>query len=188
LGVLETAAQTIAEGSKRINTTVTRLRSFARLDEASVKDLDLKICIEDVMAILVRPETVSFRSDLESVPLLRCYPLEVNQLVMSVLANAFDAVGDEGCVTVRGSSDTKEVVLVVEDDGCGIADADLPHIFDPGFTTKGVGVGAGLGLAVASQVARRHGGELAVTSKLREGTQVTLRFPLSGPPDARAGA
>ena len=122
---------------------------------------------------------------LDDLPLVRCYPAEVNQLLMNVVVNALDAVGDSGTIAVRATADDECVQVVVEDDGDGIPAADLSNIFNPGFTTKGVSFGAGLGLAIAYQVAELHGGSISVESSPGAGARFTTRLPMIAPTSER---
>jgi signal transduction histidine kinase len=75
-----------------------------------------------------------------------------------------------------------EVVIRIEDDGCGIPDEFLDRIFDPFFTTKPVGVGTGLGLAITFGIIEQHGGEIEVRSKPNQGTSIRAHLPVD--PDA----
>jgi signal transduction histidine kinase len=182
--VLRDTSGTIASGAGRVDEVVTRLRKFARLDEATLQDVDVASTIDDVLALVEhrRSDGVELTSEVADVPKLRCYPAELNQLLLNVLNNALDAVGDEGQVTVHSRHDQDDVEFKITDDGPGIDPEHLDQIFDPGFTTKGVGVGGGFGLSIAYRIADDHGGSLTVDSELGAGTTVTARLPLSGPP------
>ena len=162
---------------------VTHLRSFARLDEANLQDVDVGDCVKDVVAMLEhrRPEHVVVDLDIAELPALRCFPADLNQLIMNVVMNALDAVGEEGTITIAARKIEENVVIHIEDDGSGIAPEHIDDVFDPGFTTKGVGVGGGYGLSIAYRIAERHGGTIAIDSELGSGTQVTVRLPFAGP-------
>jgi two-component system NtrC family sensor kinase len=179
----------VGEGTDRIKQVLERLRSFARLDQGSLQNVNLRTCIEDVLALVRHrvPESVTVTCELGDLPPLRCYPADLNQLLMSLVVNALDAVGDRGTIAVRASAEGDGFLLVVEDDGPGIATPDLPNIFNPGFTTKGVGFGGGLGLAIAHQVAEFHGGHISVESVPGEGARFTTRLPSKGPSASAAG-
>jgi PAS domain S-box-containing protein len=180
--VIEQTIETVAVGTDRINEVLQRLRSFARLDQGSLQDVDLRTCVEDVLTLVEHkvPEAVTVRCELDDLPRLRCYPAEVNQLIMNLVVNAIDAVGDSGTIAVCALADDEYLELVVEDDGEGIPAPDLPNIFNPGFTTRGVGFGGGLGLAIAYQVAQLHNGSISVESSHGAGARFTTRLPLMG--------
>ena len=125
-----------------------------------------------------RPEHVELHVDLPELTELRGYPAELNQLIMNLVVNALEAVGDEGRITITGEQTDDEVRLVIQDDGCGIASEQLDEVFDPGFTTKGVGVGGGYGLSIVYRIAEHHGGAVTVDSTPNRGTRVTVCLPL----------
>lgn len=108
---------------------------------------------------------------------------DLGQAVLNLIVNAAHAVADEkppriGAISVRTLSDDKFVTVEVEDDGCGIPPEHIANIFDPFYTTKGVGLGTGQGLAfVHAAVVQRMGGEVEVSSVPGKGTCFTLRFP-----------
>ena len=103
---------------------------------------------------------------------------EIEQVLANLVLNAIHAKkGERGEVRVGCSLDGETACLVVEDDGGGIAPADLPRIFDPFFTTKEVGKGTGLGLSVSYGIVEDHGGTITVTSELGKGTRFVVRLP-----------
>jgi len=182
--VIEQTMAAMDGGTARIDEVVRRLRSFARLDQGALQDVDLRTCIDEVLTILAHrvPDSVTVTTESAELPQVRCHPAEVNQLIMHLVVNALEAVGESGTVAVSASADDDLVELVVRDDGHGIAAPDLPNIFNPGFTTKGVGVGGGLGLAIAYQVAELHGGSISVESTQGAGACFTTRLPRTGAP------
>jgi signal transduction histidine kinase len=111
-----------------------------------------------------------------------CHPGQLNQVFMNLLVNAIQAIEGEGTIRVRIGVEGGALRVDVEDSGSGIAAEHLPRIFDPGFTTKGVGVGTGLGLAICHRIVEAHGGTIAVTSRPGAGSTFSLRLPLGPPP------
>lgn len=181
---VEDAVRVIDEGTARVRTIVDRLRSFAQLDEADVQRVDLHEGIEDTIGLLEGslPETVRIERDFGPLPEVICVPRQVNQVTLNLLTNAVRAVGRQGTVTVSTRHDAGWVWVVVEDDGSGIAPEHLERIFDPGFTTRGVGVGTGLGLAIAYQIVEDHGGRMEVRSRPGEGTRIAFVLPVDAGP------
>jgi len=106
---------------------------------------------------------------------------KLQEVLLNLLLNAAQAMPNEvGRITITASEDkgVKEVEILVKDSGCGIPEDDLPHIFDPFFSTKEVGYGTGLGLSVAHGIIEQHKGTLSVKSKVDEGSVFTIRLPL----------
>ena len=87
-----------------------------------------------------------------------------NQVVMNLLANVADAIGEKGEVWIKTWQDESAIHISVSDSGKGIPEEKLSDIFVPFFTTKPVGEGTGLGLAVSHQIIERHSGEIKVES------------------------
>ena len=172
---LEAASeQAIAALSHKVRS----LRAFSRLDSGEESEADLTEGLRSVLELL-EPRTqgrVRVECSLEPLPSLRGKHADLNQALMNVLSNAIEG---EGLVKVSTYCDDETAFVEVADDGRGISNEDLPHIFDPGFTTKGVKVGAGLGLAIAQRVLEEHGGTIEAASRGGEGTNVRISLPLS---------
>ncbi len=104
---------------------------------------------------------------------------ELEQVVLNLVGNALDAVRPGGSVRILAKLERGEIVLRVEDDGCGIEEQDLERIFEPFFTTKPPGAGTGLGLAVVHGMVRGWGGTIDVDSQPGTGSTFTLRLPVA---------
>jgi two-component system NtrC family sensor kinase len=101
----------------------------------------------------------------------------LQQAVIALATNAFDAMGDSGSLSITARNDGVKVVVEVSDTGVGIAPENLPKIFEPFYTTKEVGRGTGLGLAVCYGILTEHGGTLDVQSTMGTGTTFTITLP-----------
>ncbi len=179
LHFIDESNRVIADGAGRVMTIVKRLKSFARLDAAELEDADINVGIEDTLT-LVHHELkhgIQVERDLGELPRIACYPGRLNQVFLNLLMNAKQAIGRQGKITIRTRHADGQVVISVSDDGCGIPEANLPRIFDPGFTTKGVGIGTGLGLSICYQIVEDHQGSIAVTSEVGTGTTFTVSIP-----------
>jgi signal transduction histidine kinase len=175
LGVITNASKVIREGDERIAAIVRRLKSFARLDEADLKRVDIHEGLEDTLALLGHELTgVEVVRDYGQLPQIACFPARLNQVFLNVIRNARQAIAERGVIRIRTRDEGSAISVEVEDDGAGISPADLPRVFDPGFTTRGVGVGTGLGLAISYQIMHDHGGDIRIESELGKGTKVRL--------------
>jgi len=167
----------------RINKIVTALRGFACLDEAEYQTFDLHKGIEHAITLLTfSPEMkVEIKKDFTSLPEISCRPGQLNQVFMNLLTNGVEAIGKKGEIIVRTRLESEWVVIHFIDNGRGIPSQDLNHIFDPGFTTKGVGVGTGLGLSICYRIVEDHAGSIDVHSEEGKGATFTIRLPLVPP-------
>jgi two-component system, NtrC family, sensor kinase len=181
LDALETGSETTRSAVDRILGIVKSLRQFARLDESDRKRADLHEGLNAALELLHhRLTNVSVTRDYGDLPEMVCFPNRLNQLFMNLLVNALEAMPDGGTLTIRTRRMGRDVVVELEDSGCGISEENLPRIFDPGFTTKGVGVGLGLGLAIGYRIVQDHEGRVDVASRPGLGSRFTVTLPLRG--------
>jgi PAS domain S-box-containing protein len=180
LAILKESCEVNRMASDRIVAIVSSLRNFARLDEAERKTVDLHEGIDSTITLLRhqtkhRIKVVKEYGDLGRVD---CYPNQLNQVFMNLLVNAVHAMEAEGTITITTAAVDGQAVLSFTDTGKGIPAENMPRVFSPGFTTKGVGVGTGLGLSIAYRIMEKHGGTIDCTSQVGVGTTFTLRLPL----------
>jgi two-component system NtrC family sensor kinase len=174
----------ISAASERIVTIVRSLKNFARLDEAEFMRADLREGLESTLALVQHElkNRAEVREEYGEVPPIACYPNQLNQVFMNLLVNAAQAIDGKGTVAVRTFVDGEYACVQIADTGRGIAPEHLERIFDPGFTTKGVGVGTGLGLSISYNIVQQHDGEILVDSAPGKGTTFTIRLPIRREP------
>jgi PAS domain S-box-containing protein len=177
--MIDESNQVIRSGSSRVGEIVRRLRSFARLDEAELKKVDLHEGLEDTLTLLHHEikHNIQVVRDYGSLPPMSVYPSRLNQVFLNLLNNARQAIRDKGTITIKTWVEGKTANISISDNGVGIPPENLPRIFDPGFTTKGVGVGTGLGLSICYQIMKDHRGRIDVESEVGKGATFTLRLP-----------
>lgn len=185
-------------GTDRIRQIVLSLRNFSRMDEADFKAVDIHEGIDSTLLILQhrlkdRPERPAIQviRDYGNLPLIECYPGQINQAFMNILANAIDALEEANVkrtyqelkenpnlITIRTAMiDSKWVKIAISDNGTGMSESVQKRLFDPFFTTKSVGKGTGLGLAISYQiVTEKHGGKLDCFSIPSEGTEFVIQI------------
>ena len=101
------------------------------------------------------------------------------EVLLNLVLNAIQAMPQgTGLININAKKNYQDIEITIKDDGCGIPSENLPHIFDPFFSTKEIGYGTGLGLSVAHGIVERHGGSITVKSKLGEGSVFAIKLPL----------
>ncbi|UCG53049.1 MAG: HAMP domain-containing histidine kinase [Candidatus Latescibacterota bacterium] len=179
LAVMDNANQVIEDGTRRVAEVVETLRNFANLDEAEVQWFDVHEGLEDTLVILqhqIKP-SVKINKQYTEVPRVNCFPAQLNQVFLNILTNANEAIHESGEVTISTSCQGGNVRVSIRDTGVGIPEENRKKIFDPGFTTKGVGVGTGLGLAICYQIIKDHDGDINVDSEVGKGSVFTVVLP-----------
>jgi two-component system NtrC family sensor kinase len=182
LRVIDESSEVIELGAARVAAIVNRLRSFARLDQAELKHVDIHDCINDTLGLLSHElRDVTVHTEFAELPTLVCYPARLNQVFFNVLSNAVEA--GAGRISLVTTLAGEKVRLTLTDDGPGIETALREQVFDPGFTTKGGGVGTGLGLSICFQIVSDHGGSIYVEEGPEgRGSSFVVEVPLERPP------
>ncbi|GAB4301939.1 MAG: hypothetical protein Fur0034_16300 [Desulfuromonadia bacterium] len=170
------------EGVERIRKIVSDLLAYARNDAETVKTVDLTACIESSVSILwneIKHRGELIR-DLSALPPVFCDPQRLSQVFVNIIANAIHALPDDGGkLTIQSRLEGETAVVRFIDNGCGIPEHILPHVFAPFFTTKEAGKGTGLGLAISRQIVERYGGSIQVESEEGKGATFTVRLPVA---------
>ncbi len=188
------------EGSNRIRTISTSLRTFSRADKAHKVPFDIHTGIDSTILILQhrlkpnksRPE-IEVIKDYGNLPPLDCFPGQLNQVFMNILANAIDAIDEasQGIdfdelvakpsqITIQTclSDDETSALISIRDNGIGMSAEVQSKIFDH-FTTKPIGQGTGLGLSIAQQIIlEKHSGTLKVNSSPGQGAEFIICIPV----------
>lgn len=184
-------------GAERIQQIVISLRSFSRIDEAEMKEVDIHEGINSTLMILEhRFKSQSERPQIEviqnygNLPLIECYAGQLNQVFMNIFTNAIDAIEESFISGVSSKINPqirictelaadKQVIIRITDNGKGIPENVQKKLFDPFFTTKDPGKGTGMGLAISYQIiTQRHGGSLQCISSPGEGAEFAIIIPL----------
>lgn len=168
------------EGIDRVSKIVQNLKSFSRVDQAEFSSVNINDCLENTLSIVWNElkYSTTIEKELGTLPLVACFPQQLNQVFLNLLVNAGHAIGEKGVIKLRTWQEQKVVCIAISDTGCGIPKENLPRLFEPFFTTKDVGKGTGLGLSISYDIVKKHGGEIFVESLLGEGTTFTIQLPL----------
>ncbi len=197
---LDNILKSMEVGSERIQQIVLSLRNFSRLDESEYKAVNLHEGIDNTLMILqhrlnaqAEHPAIEIVKQYGDLPLVECYAREINQVFMSMIMNAIDALEERNhsrsfqeittnanriCIrTIK--TEKNQVQIIITDNGAGIPEKIRSRLFDPFFTTKPVGKGTGLGLSISHQViTETHGGFIHVNSTPSQGTEFIITLPI----------
>jgi two-component system, NtrC family, sensor kinase len=158
------------------------LLNFARRRQPVVQAVDLNRLIED-MTMLVEKEArqhhIAIHKQLQpDLPVIYSDSPLLRQVFLNLLNNAIQAIGQDGTLTVvTRTADHNQLLVQINDTGCGIPQEHLAQIFDPFFTTKPQGKGTGLGLSICHGIIEKLGGRISVASEVGKGSSFTLKLP-----------
>ncbi len=179
----ERLLRSVRAGAERTAQIVAGLRVFSRPQQGRLEETDLLSGLEASLQ-LIRPllrDHVVVHCALDDLPPIHCRAVQIQQVLVNLLTNAVQAMGEQGGeIFLDGALDGEGVRLRVRDTGPGIAPAIAGKIFDPFFTTKEVGQGTGLGLAICQRIVQAHGGRLALVPS-ETGATFELWLPIDPP-------
>lgn len=171
----------VLDGLGRVQELVTKLRTFSRLDEGEFKQADLRECIESTLTLMShRLKEIDVITDFSESNEIFCAPGNLNQVILTLLSNALDAIGEDkhdARISIATEWEADTYVIRVADTGPGIPEDLKDRIFEPFFTTKEVGQGTGLGLAIAYRIVERHGGKIEHRSSAGGGAEFLVALP-----------
>ena len=186
-------------GIERIRDISNSLRTFSRQDREHKTPFNIHHGIDSTLLILKhRTKPTQERSAIEivkdygDIPKVQCFPGQLNQVFMNILANAIDAFDEANkgktyqeieanpnMITIHTLMVKNQVHIQIQDNGCGMTPQTQVRIFEQGFTTKEVGKGTGFGMAIAHQIiTEKHGGAIVCDSILGKGTIFTIILPI----------
>ncbi|MEH2175376.1 AAA family ATPase [Nostoc sp.] len=196
---LPKAIDSMVMACDRLKNISTSLRTFSRADKDYKVPFKIHEGIESTILILKhrlkaneqRP-AIEVITDYGSLPEVECFPGQLNQVFMNILANAIDALDESNTgrnfaeiqekpnkITIQNSLQDNQVKITIADNANGMNEAVKQKIFDHLFTTKSVGKGTGLGLAIARQiVVEKHGGSIHCNSSPGKGTEFVIAIPV----------
>lgn len=174
--------QKMHKQTERATNIVGNLLNFSRSGNVTdFTEIDINKLLNDTLQLL---EPQFRKSNIEIVKNYAEIPPKIfgnagklQQVFTNLILNARDAMIDGGTITLSTDFDQDQITIEVSDTGEGISPENLKKIYDPFFTTKGVGSGTGLGLAVSYGIVQEHAGSIEVASELGSGTTFRLIFP-----------
>jgi signal transduction histidine kinase len=171
----------IKTATARISELVGAIKEYSYMDQAKVQELDVHKGLDNTLLILkykLKKKNISVTRDYaESLPLIKAYGSELNQVWTNLIVNAVDAMSEGGMLKVRTKREPTDILVEIRDNGAGIPAGVRSRIFEPFFTTKQVGEGTGLGLDTVARIVRKHRGNVRFESKPGD-TCFQVRLPI----------
>lgn len=179
----------IDHSTERISTLIQAVKDYSYMDQAPLQDIDVHQGLDSTLTMLspkIKPGLVIDRDYGCDLPRLRAYGSELNQVWTNLIDNAIDAVEARTThdptvaptISIRTECETDRLLIEIADNGTGISAEARSHLFEPFFSTKGVGKGTGLGLHLAYRIILKHQGDIQVQSQPGE-TRFQVRLPLT---------
>lgn len=180
LNDIDMLLQESQDGAERVREIVLGLRSFARLDEADMQEVNINDGLEATLRMIWNElkYKCTVEKKLRPLPHIRCFPGQLNQVFMNLLVNAGQAIEHQGIITIETDATDTEVIVRISDTGVGIVPENISKLFNPFYTTKPVGKGTGLGLSISYGIIQKHNGHIEVESEVGRGTTFTVFLPL----------
>ncbi|MBI4840951.1 MAG: PAS domain-containing protein [candidate division NC10 bacterium] len=189
----------IVAQTDRITKLIQQLLNFARPARMAVQPMKLNDLLREILGLTehqIAKERITIQTDFQAdLPAIAGDENQLEQAFLNIVINAWHAMPAGGSLTLRtrtapasdrprraGRPAPLGVEVIIADTGIGIPAEHLPRIFDPFFSTKGVGRGTGLGLAIARRIVEDHHGTIEVASEVGRGTTFTIRLPVEGVP------
>ena len=161
-----------------------RLLGFVRHMDVSIQSVNLGEVVREVLGFLNKEAEYRCIDILievaEDIPQIQTDAGKLQQIILNIINNAFAAMEDNGHLHIVGKMEGDDrVSLSISDDGCGISEKDLKHVFEPFFSTKTGKGGTGLGLSITYGLVEQIGGTIEVKSELNRGTTFIITLPLA---------
>ncbi len=168
------------ETAEKIDKTVKNLLEFAKPQKIEMKKSDILEVLKKVCGLIEgkcsEQNVEAIYTFPDSLPYIFLDEDQLSGAFLNLMLNALDAMQNGGQIKVQAESNKEEIKITISDTGTGISQENLSKIFNPFFTTKNSGTG--LGLSLVHQIIGFHKGKINISSKIGEGTEVTLKFPV----------
>ena len=186
--------EVIQRAGEQARDLVRRVLAFARKGPIERKPVDLRAVVDDALKMLrvSVPPRIAIEERLGAVAPVLADAGQIHQVVVNLVTNAAQAIGErDGTISISLGTrpgDPGSIRLAVADDGPGMSDAVQARVFEPFFSTKGIGAGSGLGLSIVHGIVTGHGGSVAVDSRPGRGARFTVDLPAATTPSAMTSA
>lgn len=177
---MQRIADELEHSTVRISDLIKAIKEYSYMDQAKMQEVDITKSLETTLTImhhkLKRGISVT-RNYAPDLPKIMAFGSELNQVWTNLIDNAADAMGDNGKLRIRTARENDFILVEIADNGPGIPPEVKPRIFDPFYTTKGVGEGTGLGLDFVYRIVTEMHGQISVDSVPGD-TRFAVRIPI----------
>ncbi|MFH2088533.1 MAG: ATP-binding protein [Pseudomonadota bacterium] len=174
------------DGLQRVRCIVADLKDFAHIDATEWQTADIEQGLDSTLNVVWNE--LRYKADVIKEyghpPAVECLPSQLNQVFMSLLVNAAQAIETRGIITIRTSTRDDQISVEIADTGKGITPESRSRIFEPFYTTKPVGKGTGLGLSLSYGIVCKHHGHIEVESEVGKGSVFRVCLPARQPAEA----
>jgi|GEM_PF-697754 len=177
---LRKSSKTTDDATKRVGEIIRNLKNFSRIDQAKFQNADITDGIKSVLVLTSNlwKNKLTIHESYETLPLISCYPSMLNQVFMNIIVNAIQASDKNDDVFIKTEFDDVYVYITIKDNGSGIKENNLEHIFDSGFTTKPKDEGTGLGLSISKDIIEKHCGHIEAFNNEDKGSTFKITLPI----------
>lgn len=176
--------QNIIRQSERITKTMQQMLAFSRKPEAQFSEVDLKKTTKEAFSLCQLKKRkghsqVNLELDL-NIPTIQADEDSLRQLFVNLMLNSFYAMPEGGDIKITSDFNalgSSEVLIIYEDNGCGIPSEQKSRVFDPFYTTKDVGEGTGLGLFMVANIVQEHQGQIELDNAFKSGARFVIQLP-----------
>lgn len=167
------------ECTKYIQKIISQLLTFSHRDMGELQKIDINEEIDKSISLVGHElNKCEIIKDLQPLPQIIGNPIQISQVFINLLVNAAQSIKDKGEITIKTYMKNSDISIEFTDTGEGIPKELLDKIFEPFFSTKGVGKGTGLGLSVIHNIVKNHHGTIDVISEVGKGTTFTVKLPV----------
>ena len=177
--ILHDSRTVATESCERISSLLGSLRNFIHLDESEFQKIDIHESLEDTLHLAESEfsDRICIVKEYGDIPAIEGYPGELNQVFMNIITNAVQAIEKKGTITIRTTTNDKEIHISITDTGRGIPQEKLRTLFEPEFTRDGPRVKASLGLFTSDNIIQKHNGRIDIRSEPGKGSTFTIIIP-----------
>lgn len=173
------------DGLNRVKRIVQDMKVFLHVDKGDWEESDINEILDGTVNVVwheIKYKAELVRNYDKSLPRIKCLPAKLSQVFMNILVNACQAIettpGKLILETKISSDNENQLEISITDNGKGMPENVIKHVFEPFYTTKAVGKGTGLGLSLSYEIIQHHGGDILVESEVGKGTKFTVILPI----------